>query len=39
MLLRQVDPAVLGVRPDDAMLLIGAVDVLSGEFRTFNSRR
>jgi NTE family protein len=39
MLLRQVDPATLGVRPDDAMLLIGAVDVLSGEFRTFNSRR
>jgi NTE family protein len=39
MLLRQVDPAALGVRPDDAMLLIGAVDVLSGEFRTFNSRR
>ena len=39
MLLRQADPATLGVRPDDAMLLIGAVDVLSGEFRTFNSRR
>jgi NTE family protein len=39
MLLRQVDPATLGVRPDDAMLLIGAVDVLTGEFRTFNSRR
>jgi NTE family protein len=39
MLLRQIDPAALGVRPDDAMLLIGAVDVLSGEFRTFNSRR
>ena len=39
MLLRQADPAALGVRPDDAMLLIGAVDVLSGEFRTFNSRR
>jgi NTE family protein len=39
MLLRQADPASLGVRPDDPMLLIGAVDVLTGEFRTFNSRR
>lgn len=39
MLLRQVDPAALGVRPDDPMLLIGAVDVLTGEFRAFNSRK
>ncbi len=39
MLLRQVDPSALGVRPDAPMLLLGAVDVLSGEFRTFNSRR
>jgi NTE family protein len=39
MLLRQADPATLGVRPDGAMLLIGAVDVLTGEFRTFNGRR
>ncbi len=39
MLLRRLDPETLGARPDDAMLLIGAVDVLTGEFRTFNSRR
>lgn len=41
MLRRQVDFG--RIRPDDAghhpLLLIGAVDVLSGEFRTFSSRR
>src|SRR4029453_14929261 len=29
----------LAGRPDGPMLLLGAVDVLSGEFRAFNSRR
>jgi NTE family protein len=41
MLVRRVDFDRLEVQPDDAepMLLIGAVDVLSGGFRAFNSRR
>ncbi|HEV2745227.1 MAG TPA: patatin-like phospholipase family protein [Rubrobacter sp.] len=41
MLERRVDFAGLGVQPESAypMLLVGAVDVLSGEFRTFNSRQ
>jgi NTE family protein len=40
MLLRRVDFDRLEVLPGDAepMLLIGAVDVVSGEFRAFNSR-
>jgi len=41
MLERRVDFAGVGVQPQDThpVLLIGAVDVLSGEFRAFNSRR
>jgi NTE family protein len=41
MLKRRVDFAEVGVQPQGTypVLLIGAVDVLSGEFRTFNSRR
>jgi NTE family protein len=41
MLQRRVDFAEVGVQPEDSypMLLVGAVDVLSGEFRTFNSRQ
>jgi NTE family protein len=41
MLERRVDFAEVGVQPEDSypMLLVGAVDVLSGEFRTFNSRQ
>ncbi len=41
MLERRVDFAEVGVQPENSypMLLVGAVDVLSGEFRTFNSRR
>src|SRR5215213_6083538 len=41
MLERRVDFAKAGLQPEDSypVLLVGAVDVLSGEFRTFNSRR
>jgi NTE family protein len=41
MLERQVDFAKVGLQSEDSypVLLVGAVDVLSGEFRTFNSRR
>lgn len=41
MLLRRADFDAIEVQPDDSdpMLLVGAVDVMSGEFRTFNSRR
>src|SRR5918999_4268036 len=41
MLERRVDFAKGGLPPQDShpLLLVGAVDVLSGEFRTFNSRR
>jgi NTE family protein len=39
MLERRVDFGRLAGRPDGPMLLLGAVDVLSGEFRAFNSRR
>ena len=41
MLKRQVDFDGLSAQPDAAkpMLVIGAVDVLSGEFRAFNSRQ
>jgi NTE family protein len=41
MLERRVDFAKLGLQPEDSYpaLLVGAVDVLSGEFKTFNSRR
>jgi len=40
MLERRVDFAEVGVQPKNSypMLLVGAVDVLSGEFRAFNSR-
>ena len=38
---RRVDFAKVGLQPEDSYpaLLVGAVDVLSGEFKTFNSRR
>src|SRR5215212_4900691 len=41
MLERRVDFAKVDLEPEDSypVLLVGAVDVLSGEFRTFNSRR
>jgi NTE family protein len=41
MLERRVDFAKVGLQPEDSYpaLLVGAVDVLSGEFKTFNSRR
>lgn len=41
MLERRVDFEEVGVQPEmsNPTLLVGAVDVLSGEFRTFNSRR
>src|SRR5215210_8051566 len=41
MLERRVDFGRIEVQPEDSypVLLIGAVDVLSGEFRAFNSRR
>jgi NTE family protein len=41
MLERQVDFAQVGVQPPGTypVLLVGAVDVLSGEFRAFNSKR
>src|ERR687895_2084900 len=41
MLERRLDFAEVGVQPENSypMLLVGAVDVLSGEFRTFNSRQ
>ncbi len=41
LLLRQVDFDQIQVDPDAAqpMLVVGAVDVLSGDFRAFNSRR
>ena len=39
MLERRVDFGRLAGRPAGPMLLLGAVDVLSGEFRAFNSRR
>src|SRR5215211_3204755 len=41
MLERRVDFAKVGLQPEDSypVLLVGAVDVLSGEFRTFNTRR
>jgi NTE family protein len=41
MLERRVDFGKIEVQPEDSypVLLIGAVDVLSGEFKTFNSRR
>ncbi|HJQ28355.1 MAG TPA: patatin-like phospholipase family protein [Rubrobacter sp.] len=41
MLERRVDFAKVGLQSEDSypVLLVGAVDVLSGEFRTFNSRR
>ncbi|HYZ06332.1 MAG TPA: hypothetical protein VE691_14780, partial [Rubrobacter sp.] len=41
MLERRADFAEVGVQPENSypMLLVGAVDVLSGEFRTFNSRQ
>ena len=39
MLERRVDFGRLAGRPDGPMLLLRAVDALSGEFRAFNSRR
>ena len=41
MLERRLDFAEVGVQPENSypMLLVGAVDVLSGKFRTFNSRQ
>jgi NTE family protein len=38
---RRVNFGEVGVQPEGSypMLLVGAVDVISGEFRTFNSRR
>jgi NTE family protein len=41
MLERRVDFAKVGLQPEDSYpaLLVGAVDLLSGEFKTFNSRR
>src|SRR5829696_8793373 len=41
MLERRVDFTKVGLQPEDSypVLLVGAVDVLSGEFRAFNSRR
>jgi NTE family protein len=41
MLERRVDFAKVGLQSEDSYpaLLVGAVDVLSGEFKTFNSRR
>jgi NTE family protein len=41
MLERRVDFAKVGLQPEGSypVLLVGAVDVLSGEFKTFNSRR
>jgi NTE family protein len=41
MLERRVDFAKVDLQPEDSypVLFVGAVDVLSGEFRTFNSRR
>jgi NTE family protein len=41
MLERRVDFAKVELQPEDSypVLFVGAVDVLSGEFRTFNSRR
>jgi NTE family protein len=41
MLERRIDFGKIEVQPEDSypMLLVGAVDVLSGEFRAFNSRR
>src|ERR687895_1716198 len=41
MLERRVDFGKIEVQPEDSypVLLVGAVDVLSGEFRAFNSRR
>jgi NTE family protein len=41
MLERRVDFAKVGLQPENSypVLLVGAVDVLSGEFRAFNSRR
>src|ERR687894_2347901 len=41
MLERRVNFAEVGVQPEGSypILLVGAVDVLSGEFRAFNSRR
>jgi NTE family protein len=41
MLERRVDFAKVGLQPEDSypVLLVGAVDVLSGEFRAFNSRQ
>jgi NTE family protein len=41
MLERRVDFARVAVQPENShpVLLVGAVDVLSGEFRAFNSRR
>src|ERR687893_1150094 len=41
MLERRVNFGGVGVQPEGSypMLLVGAVDVISGEFRTFNSRR
>jgi NTE family protein len=41
MLERRVDFAKVGLQPENSypVLLVGAVDVLSGEFRVFNSRR
>src|SRR5215211_4926764 len=41
MLERRLDFAEVGVQPENSypMVLVGAVDVLSGEFRTFNSRQ
>jgi NTE family protein len=40
MLERRVDFSKVGLQPEDShpVLLVGAVDVLSGEFKTFNSR-
>ena len=41
MLERRIDFGMIEVQPEDSypVLLVGAVDVLSGEFRAFNSRR
>src|SRR5215213_7664892 len=41
MLERRVDFAKVGLQPENSypVLLVGAVDVLSGEFRAFNSRQ
>jgi NTE family protein len=41
MLEQQVDFEKIGIQPEGSypMLLVGAVDVISGEFRAFNSRR